>query len=47
MELTCKHCGAKLASAPEHAEGDWFIPCFSCGVKNVIAAVLQVIGWRT
>jgi len=47
MELLCKHCGARLSSAPDRAEGDWYIPCFRCGVKNVIAAVIHVIGWRT
>jgi len=46
MELSCKHCGARLSSAPEHAEGDWFIPCFTCGVKNLIAAMVQIVGWR-
>ena len=46
MELSCKHCGTKLFGALEHAEGDWFIPCFTCGVKNVIAAVVQIVGWR-
>jgi hypothetical protein len=32
--------------APERAEGDWIIRCLFCGVKNVVAARLEIVGWR-
>lgn len=42
----CKHCGLELQTSPERSEGDWYIQCLTCGAKNVVIPVLQVIGWR-
>lgn len=43
---SCRHCDTELDSSPERSEGDWFIRCLSCGAKNIVIPVLQVIGWR-
>lgn len=42
----CKNCGTLLTSQPERLDGDWVLPCPACGVKNIVVAVLKVIGWR-
>ena len=47
MQLNqCKNCGMLLTSEPERVDGDWVLPCPACGVKNIVVAVLKVIGWR-
>lgn len=42
----CHHCGAVLTAEPEPLEGEWAIPCWFCGARNVVVAVLKVVGWR-
>jgi DNA-directed RNA polymerase subunit RPC12/RpoP len=44
--MNCIHCGADLSARPEPEAGDWLIRCFACGAKNLVTAVLQIVGWR-
>lgn len=36
----------ELMNSPEYGEGDWFIRCLDCGVKNLVEIGLQIIGYR-
>jgi DNA-directed RNA polymerase subunit RPC12/RpoP len=42
----CKNCGASLPTTPEKIDGQWILRCLECGVKNIIVAKYEVIGWR-
>ena len=44
--MKCKHCGEALMDSPEYSEGEWFIRCLDCGVKNLVAIGIEIIGWR-
>ncbi len=46
MGMICKHCAAWLTSSPERDAGEWVVVCFYCAAKNIVVAVLEVIGWR-
>jgi DNA-directed RNA polymerase subunit RPC12/RpoP len=46
MNLTCENCKRSLAVPPERAEGDWIIRCLFCGVKNIVEARPEIVGWR-
>ena len=43
MTLTCGNCQRSLDRSPERAEGDWIIRCLFCGVKNIVAAKLEIV----
>ena len=44
--LKCKHCDARLSAAPEKDHNDWVIPCFACGVENIITQTLEITGYK-
>ena len=44
--MECKRCHAILMEQPEYEFGEWFIRCLGCNVKNLVAAGLEVVGWR-
>ncbi len=46
MGMICKHCAGRLTNPPELDAGEWVVVCFHCGARNIIIAVLEVIGWR-
>jgi hypothetical protein len=33
----CLHCGSLLTEPPEREHGEWLLPCFDCGARNIIA----------
>jgi hypothetical protein len=35
--LCCKHCGTLLTAPPEHEYGEWVLPCFECGARNILS----------
>lgn len=41
----CKNCGASLSTTPEKINGQWILRCLNYGVKNIIVAKFEVIGW--
>ncbi len=47
MTLHCQNCKAKLTEALWRDQGEYFIPCFGCGVRNIVLPMLQIVGWRT
>ena len=42
----CKNCGALLTGDLERLDGEWALPCWNCGAQNLVAVVLQIVGWR-
>ncbi len=46
MTLHCKSCKAELTEALWRDQGEYFIPCFGWGVRNIVLPVLQIVGYR-
>ena len=47
MTLHCQNCKARLTEAPWHDQGEYFIPCFGCGVRNLVSLrPLRILGYR-
>ena len=47
MTLHCKNCKAKLTEALWRDQGEYFVPCFQCGARNIVSPMRQqIIGWR-
>ena len=44
--MDCTRCCAVLLNAPEYEQGEWFIRCLECGVKNLLASGIEIIGWK-
>jgi hypothetical protein len=38
--LCCKHCGTLLTAPPEREYGEWVLPCFECGARNILVITL-------
>jgi hypothetical protein len=36
----CDCCGSLLVNPPECDHGEWVVPCFECGARNIIAAAI-------
>jgi len=45
-QYRCRRCGQPLTARLERRDGDLALPCWNCGAKNIVVAVLKVIGWR-
>jgi len=41
--LFCQRCGSLLVNPPERDRGEWVVPCFECGARNIIA--VTIVGW--
>src|SRR5438270_2542283 len=41
----CLRCGEELSRGPEKDCGDWFLPCLSCGARNILAPLFGLVGW--
>ena len=46
MTLHCKKCNQQLTEALWRDQGEYFIPCFGCGVRNIVQPMLQIVGYR-
>ena len=46
MTLHCKNCNAQLTEALWRDQGEYFIPCFGCGVRNIVLPMVQIVGYR-
>ncbi len=46
MPLKCQKCGRHLTGALWKDQGEFFIPCLACGVRNLVVPMLSVVGWR-
>ena len=44
MTLHCKSCKAELTAPLERDQGEYFVSCFGCGVKNIVLPRLHVVG---
>ena len=42
----CRRCGEVLTAPLERRDGDWVLPCWICGVKNIVQPLLEIVGWR-
>ena len=47
MILHCQNCKARLTEALVHDQGEHFIPCFGCGVRNLVSLQPpRILGYR-
>ena len=47
MTLSCQNCKAQLTEALWRDQGEYFIPCFGCGVRNLVSIrPLRIHGYR-
>ncbi len=46
MTFYCQKCARRLTESLWRDQGEYFIPCFGCGVRNIVQPGLQIIGWR-
>jgi hypothetical protein len=44
--LYCRQCLSRLEANPERESDVWFIRCLTCGVKNLLAITIEILGWR-
>lgn len=47
QEIICQHCKARLTEALWRDQGEYFISCFACGVRNLVSLrTLWIHGYR-
>ena len=47
MTLHCKNCKTELTESPVHDQGERFISCFACGVRNLVSLQPpRILGYR-
>ena len=47
MTLHCKNCKVELTEALWRDQGEYFISCFGCGVRNLVSLrSLRIHGYR-
>ncbi len=46
MTLHCNNCKARLTEPMWRDQGEYFISCFGCGVRNIVLPMLQIVGYR-
>jgi hypothetical protein len=39
--LCCKHCSMLLTAPPEREYGEWVLPCFECGARNILSVTFS------